>query len=462
MDSLREDAELSIIWLSQFVICEIFVKVPNHLARILVTLMTCCDLLKCYFCESDFSMTTQPRRSIFNNSRFTRVFDFFPALIALLLALLVSAVLLFALNANPFEAYGAMVQGAVGTENATAETLVKATPILFVAIGITIAFRGGMINIGGEGQMIAGALGGTWVALQMGDSPAFVAISTSLFVGFIAGALYGGLAGFLKAYFDVNEILSTIMLNQIAVQGMNFLLNGPMLDPEAAGLNNIPKTARITENLQLSRLSVSLPEPFVNLLGLEDGTFFDRTRLHSGLIIAIVLAFVAYIFLWRTSLGYRIRAVGENERASRYAGINVKRQSIYAMFLAGGLAGLAGVVQVLGLQYRLQTDGSPAGFTASAGFNGIVAALFGGLNPIGAIPASAFFGGLLVGAQKMQRELGVSASIIIAINGLIVVFVVSSEYFIRQRMKRRVSESMLESDSSPPDSSTAKAEVSHG
>ena len=373
--------------------------------------------------------------------RLNRLIDFVPVLIALILALLVASVLLLALNANPLEAYDFMLQGAAGSENALAETLVKATPILFVGIGITIAFRGGMINIGGEGQMIAGALAGVTIALVMGEmrvppelakeKGAFdvIIVACSLVGGFLMGALYGGLAGFLKAYFDVNEILSTIMLNQIAVQMMNFLLNGILLDPAEAGFNNIPKTARLVTAAQLPRLSLPIGDPHL----------FARTRLHWGLIIAVLLAVVIYIFLWRTSLGYRIRAVGENERASSYAGINVKRQMMFSMFLAGGFAGLAGVVQVLGLQYRLQTDGSPAGFTGAAGFNGIVAALFGGLNPIGAIPAAAFFGGLLVGAQKMQRELGVPASLITAVNGLIVVFVVSSEIFIQQRSKRRVS-----------------------
>ena len=388
-------------------------------------------------------------------TRLNRLVDFSPVVIALLLALLVASILLLALNANPLDAYAAMLEGSVGTENATAETLVKATPILFVGIGITIAFRGGMINIGGEGQMITGALAGTTVALILGDMrvPAELAktpgafdiiiVACSLIGGFLAGALYGGLAGFLKAYFDVNEILSTIMLNQIAVQLMNYLLNGILLDP--AGFNNIPKTARLVTAAQLPRLSLPFGDPHL----------FARTRLHWGLIIAIVLAIIIYIFLWRTSLGYRIRAVGENERASSYAGINVKRQMMFSMFLAGGFAGLAGVVQVLGLQYRLQTDGSPAGFTGAAGFNGIVAALFGGLNPIGAIPAAAFFGGLLVGAQKMQRELGVPASLITAVNGLIVVFVVSSEIFILQRSKRRVSLEEAAPDDEPPSVSSA-------
>jgi simple sugar transport system permease protein len=205
---------------------------------------------------------------------------------------------------------------------------------------------------------------------------------------------------------------------------MNYLLNGPLLDPAAAGANNIPKTARIVEQAELPRFTINL--------GTID--FFTKTRLHYGLVIAIILAIIIYILLWRTTIGYRIRAVGFNEHAARYAGMNVQRQTVLAMFLAGGFAGLAGVVQVLGLQYRLQTDGSPSGFTGSAGFNGIVAALFGGLNPLGAIPASIFFGGLLVGAQKMQRDLGVSASLITAINGLIVVFTVSSQIF-RKRLK---------------------------
>ena len=359
---------------------------------------------------------------------FNKLLDLVPSAIALGLALVIAALLFIALSADPIQAFSSMFQGAFGTENATAETLVKSVPILFVAIGICIAFRGGVTNIGGEGQMIAGAVGGVSAALFFKDAPGIIAVPAALVCGFIAGGLYGGLAGWLKAYFNVNEILSTIMLNQVAVQIMNFLLNGLLLDPSEAGTNHIPKTARIAESVELPRLALTL----------GDFSLFEKTRLHWGFIIAIILAIVVYILLWRTTLGYRIRAVGENERAARYAGISVKRHMMMAMFLAGGCAGLAGVVQVLGLTYRLQTDGSTAGFTANAGFNGIVAALFGGLNPVGAIPASAFFGGLLVGAQKMQRDLGVPASLITAINGLIVVFVVSSQIFVKIRNRRRL------------------------
>jgi ABC-type uncharacterized transport system permease subunit len=364
-----------------------------------------------------------------SSKAFNRVLYYVPLVASLLLALIVASALLLALGVNPLDAFSSMLQGAFGNENATAETLVKAVPILLVGIGICIAFRGGVINIGGEGQMIIGALAGTTTALALASLPGPIIIFASLSTGFIAGALYGGLAGFLKAYFGVNEILSTIMLNQIAAQTMNYLLNGPLLDPAVAGSNNIPKTARIVERAELPRLSISL---------LGGDPIFDKTRLHYGLVLAILLAVVIYVLLWHTTIGYRIRAVGQNERAARYAGINVRRQMTLSMFLAGGFAGLAGVIQVLGLQYRLQTDGSPAGFTGGAGFNGIVAALFGNLNPLGAIPASVFFGGLLVGAQKMQRDLGVSASLITAINGLIVVFVVSSQIFTRRLARRQM------------------------
>jgi len=377
---------------------------------------------------------------VIRDPRFDRLFDVFPAMVALVLALLIASGLLLALNADPIEAFSAMFDGAFGNQNATAETLIKATPLIFVGIGITIAFRGGVINIGGEGQMIAGALAGTAAAIQLKEAPGVVIIVGSLLAGFAAGAFWGGIAGFLKAYFDVNEILSTIMLNQIAVQLMNFLLNGVMLDPESVGTNHIPKTERIVPAAELPRLSIKIPGFLADLLGIapESAELFARTRLHWGLVLGMVLAVLTYVFLWRTTIGYRIRAVGYNQRASRYAGINVRRQTLVAMLLAGGFAGLAGVVQVLGLQYRLQTDGSPLGFTGNAGFNGIVAALFGGLHPIGTIPAAIFFGGLLTGAQKMQRTIQVSAALITAINGLVVVFVVSSEIFTRRRAKRRV------------------------
>ena len=369
-------------------------------------------------------------------SRWGALFDLSLPIIATFLALLVGAVMLLFLKANPLEAYWALVVGAFGSTNAIAETLVKATPLLLVGLGICIAFQGNVINIGGEGQMIVGAILGTWVGLHFQHWPGWLMITFALAMGFVGGAIWGGIAGALKAYFGVNEILSTVMMNAIAVQLMNYLLRGPMIDPaQAAMASKIPQTARLAMAYRLPRLA--------------------PTRLHLGALIALILAFVVYIFLWRTVWGYRIRAVGKNPHAARYGGIPVKRYVVLALLLSGAFAGLAGVIQVYGVNYRMITDGSATGFTGGAGFNGIVAALFGHLHPIGTIPASILFGALLVGANKMQRVAQVPSALITALNGLVVVFVVSSEIWRIRRQRRRLAATAGEGEEAPAEAADA-------
>ncbi|MFO8037803.1 MAG: ABC transporter permease [Anaerolineales bacterium] len=346
-------------------------------------------------------------------------------IVAALGAFALGAVMLLFFNVNPFEAYGALIRGAFGSWNSVAETLVKATPLLLVGIGICISFRGDVINIGGEGQMIVGAILGTFVGLNLTQLPGWLGIVLAFLGGFVGGAIWGGIPGALKAYFNVNEILSTVMMNAIAVQLMNFLLRGPMIDPAQAELaSKIPQTARLQDAFHLPR--------------------WVPTRLHLGSLIAVVLAILVYILLWRTVLGYRIRAVGQSPHAARYAGIKVKQSVVLALLLSGAFAGLAGVTKVYGVNYRMITDGSASGFTGSAGFNGIVAALFGQLHPIGTIPASILFGGLLVGANKMQRVMQIPSALITALNGLVVVFVVSSEVLRQRRQRHRLAEKMKE------------------
>lgn len=359
-----------------------------------------------------------------------RVFDILLPFLATLAALAVGAVMLILLRANPIEAYSALLEGAFGSQNALADTLVKATPLLLVGLGICIAFRGGVINIGGEGQLVVGAVSATFVGLTIPDSPGWLIIPLALAMGFLAGAIWGGIPGVLKAYFNVNEILSTIMMNQIAVQGMNFLLRGPMIDPvQLEAASRIPQTARLSQAYDLPRL---VP-----------------TRLHLGTGLAIVAAILVFIFLWRTTIGYRIRAVGLNPHASRYAGISVKRYMVLALLLSGAFAGLAGAIQIYGVNHRMFTDGSATGFTGGAGFNGIVAALFGQLHPLGTIPASFLFGALLVGANKLQRAMQVPSALITALNGLVVVFVVSSELWRRRLARLRTLDTREEQVPSP-------------
>jgi ABC-type uncharacterized transport system permease subunit len=307
-----------------------------------------------------------------------------------------------------------------------------------VGLGICIAFRANVINIGGEGQMILGAIFAITVGLSLPNWPGWVVITLAILAGFVGGGLWGAIPGVLKAYFGVNEILSTIMMNAIAIQLMNFLLRGPMIDPaQAEHTSKIPQTAALEQAFRLPRLA--------------------PTRLHLGAAFAIGLAILVYILLWRTTLGYRIRAVGQNPEAARYGGIRVRRQIVIALLLSGAFAGLAGVMQVYGLNYRLITDGSATGFTASAGFNGIVAALFGQLHPLGTIPASFFFGALIVGANQLQRTMQVPSSFILALNGLVVIFVISSDIWRRRRQRQRRLKATSIPDTEPPLASEAEA-----
>jgi len=351
-------------------------------------------------------------------SRLNSLVDAFLPVLATLAALLVGAIMLIVLKVNPLVAYKALWDGAFGSTNAIAETLVKATPFLLVGLGICISFRANVMNVGGEGQMIVGAIFATWVGLNAKGLPGWLLITLAMLAGVLGGGIWGGIPGLLKAYFKVNEILSTIMMNAIAVQLMNYLLRGPMIDPaQAEAASQIPQTARLEEIYRLPRL---VP-----------------TRLHLGALIAAVLAVLVYVLLWRTTLGFRIRAVGENPDAAKYGGIKVQRYVVIALLLSGAFAGLAGATQVFGVNYRIITDGSSTGFTGNAGFNGIVAALFGQLHPILTIPASILFGGLLVGANTMQRMVQVPSALITALNVLVVIFVVSSEIWRKKRQRRR-------------------------
>ena len=230
-----------------------------------------------------------------------RILAYSVPILAVLGALVIGAIMLIALGADPIKGFSKLLSGAFGSTSALTETALKATPLLFVGVGITIAFRANVINIGGEGQMVAGGLLSTIVALNAPDLGPFVMIPVVMLAGLVGGAIWGAIPGALKAYYGVNEILSTIMLNVVAVQLMNYLLRGPLIDPlEVERGTRIPQTERLLESADLPRL-------------------FGSGRFHIGPLIAVLAAVVAYILLWRTPIGYRIRAVGQNADASRYA-----------------------------------------------------------------------------------------------------------------------------------------------
>jgi len=311
-------------------------------------------------------------------------------------------------------AYAAILDGVFGSMSGFTQSLVKATPLLLVGLGICIAFRASVINIGAEGQIVLGALGATAWALGFKTWPAWLLIPTTLLASFLSGAFWGFIPGLLKARFRVNEILSTVMMNAIALQLMNMLIRGPLIDQAGVTAGTyLAQSERLPEAAWLPRL-------------------IPQTLLTTGALLAVALAFVVYLFLWRTTIGFRIRAVGLNPDASRYAGVNVAFYQALSLTLAGGFAGLAGAVEVMGVHHRLLE-----GITSGYGFSGIVAALFGGLHPLGLIPAAWLFGSLLVGADKMQRAVQVPSALIDMLLGLVVLFVVGSAYLSRRWATRR-------------------------
>jgi simple sugar transport system permease protein len=350
-------------------------------------------------------------------------------------ALLIGALLILAFGANPVTGYHALVSGAFGGSYALASTAQKAVPLLLVAAGICIAVRANVWNIGGEGQIVMGALASTATVLAVPGLPAFLLIPLVVITAAAGGAIWAGIAGFFKAYFNVNEILSTIMLNLVAVQVMNYLLSGPMVNKSQSfsvtGL--IPQTKLLSENSWLP-------------------TLVGGTQLNLGVVIAVAVAVAVYFLLWRTGFGFRTRAVGLSSAAAAYAGMPVKRTMMNAMVLSGACCGIAGAVLVFGsISHRMVTDGSLTGFTGNDGFNGIVVALFGGLNPLWSILSAYLFGGLLVGGTAMQAVIGVPTDLVTTIEGLVVIFVVSIDYLrFRVRVQEEANELGQGHEAAPP------------
>jgi ABC-type uncharacterized transport system permease subunit len=330
-------------------------------------------------------------------------------ILGLLISLAIGAVLLSISGANPIVAYKALFMGAFGNWHNLIETLVKTTPILFVALGVTFAFRCTTWNIGAEGQLQLGAVGATLMGLAL-RSPGITvpnAVGTILIIvaGFAAGGLYAGIAGFLKAKWDVNEVITTIMMNFTGILLVEYLCFGPLRDPDAYGQ---PFSPYIAEASRLPRL-------------------IPKTHFHLGVALSFITAIIVYLILWKTTLGYRVRAVGANRTAAKHAGISVTQTVFLAMVISGGIAGLAGVSEIAGLHYRLLSSFSP-----KYGSAGTIVAILGNLHPFAIIPAAILFGGLLIGADAMAREVQVSTSIVTVIQGLMVLFVLGSQFLVAE------------------------------
>ncbi len=315
--------------------------------------------------------------------------------LSVLIALVVGGILLAITGANPLEVYWALIQGAFLRNRALGNTLVVATPYILLGLGVSLSFTAGLFNIGAEGQFYVGALVGVWIGFALPGLPMFVHLPLALLGGALAGALWGGIAGLLKATRGAHEVITTIMLNYIAFALTDFMVNGPLRSEGTA-----PRTPDVQPG-------AVLPEIF----GAPD-------RLHWGFVLALLLLAAYWFLTKRMPLGFSIQTVGANPDAARYAGISVQRTTVIAMLISGGLCGLAGAVEVLGV-YRYM----PAAFTTGYGFDSIAISLLGQGHPIGIFVAAILFGAMNNGATYMQFAAGVSNNIIAVLQAFIVIFV---------------------------------------
>jgi simple sugar transport system permease protein len=335
-------------------------------------------------------------------------------IVSIVLALIVGGILLLAAGADPIETYKAMFDGAFGSTYARSETMVKAIPLMLTGLAVSIAFRMLFWNIGAEGQLAMGALATAWVPLfLLSDSNLSTGTLLALMgmAAFVAGALWGLIPAVLKAYLKVNEIITTLMLNYIAILLLDYLYTGPWKDKAGFGF---PGTASFKDVAALPRLPKDL----------------GFGRVHVGLIIAVVAAVVIWIVLSRTKWGYEIRVIGENPRAARYAGISLVRNFLLVMLVSGGLAGLAGYGQVAGIAFRLQK-----GITVGDGFTAIIVAWLAKLHPIGVLFVAVLMAALSVGGDQLTITMGLPAAMAGVLQGAILFFVLGGDIFVRYRLR---------------------------
>ena len=318
-------------------------------------------------------------------------------LLAVLLATALTAVLILVAGKNPLLAYAALAQGALGSWDRIGVGLNKATPYVLTGVGVALCFRAKVINIGGEGQIALGGLAATWMALSFSAAPAFVLPVLALGAGTVAGAGWAALAALIRWRRHVHEVLVTLLMNFVGVLVVSEALQGALGEPGAG----FPQSPLLPAVAWLPRV--------------------PGGDLHAGILVAVVVAAGGHALLWRTPFGFRLRVLGASVPAAAYAGISEPRTLFGVMSLAGGLAGLAGAVEVLGVHYRLIE-----GFSHGFGFNAVAIALLGALNPIAVLPAGLFFGFLETGALAMQRAIGVPSSLVSVIQGLTMVFILAA------------------------------------
>ena len=324
-------------------------------------------------------------------------------LAAVFMALVIGAVIMMATSVAPatiLRSFVAMADGSVGSINAISETLTASIPLVLAGLGIGLAFRAGLFNIGAEGQMVIGGLAAAIASFSITGLPMAIHMPLVLIIGLIFGGIYAAIAGFLRAATGAHEVISTIMLNLISFRLLDYLLRQPFIQKEG---RSDPISKAVLDTAELPRL-LSFIDP--------------NLRLHLGLFLMLGAVALVYWLLFRSKLGFAFRISGENSDAARYAGIRAGMTIVIAMAIAGGLAGLAGAAQVTGVLGR-----ATPGFTAGIGFDAIAVALLGRSHPVGILLAGILFGALEAGGRQMQVDAGVSIDMISIIQALIIIFV---------------------------------------
>ena len=336
-------------------------------------------------------------------------------LISIFLGLIIGAIILLAAGFNPLEAYGVMLRGIFGKPKNLSYVIIRSTPLILTGLSVAFAFRTGLFNIGAEGQFIVGATTAVAVGYFV-HLPMIIHIPFVILCAALAAGLYGGLSGFLKARFGVHEVISTIMLNWVALYLQNFLIYTPGFQKPGGEVSySIQPTASITLLNQWKRseegISWLVEHPFWRDL--------LKTPVNFGFLIAIGIVILIWFILKKTTLGYRLRAVGFNMHAAEYGGINVKKNMVISMAISGGLAGLAGAVHVMGVSHNIALLAAMEGY----GFDGIAVALIGNSTPVGCVFSGLLFGALKHGGPKMQPAMGAPSEIINIVIGIIVFFI---------------------------------------
>ncbi len=320
-------------------------------------------------------------------------------ILGILLAFAAGALFLLIFQENPIEAYGALLKGAFSSKRYIAETLLSTTPLIFGGLAVALGFRCGLFNMGVEGQIVLGGMVAAYIGYAW-ELPKGVHLPVAILGGALAGGVWGAIPGWLKARYRIHEVITTIMFNYIVFEIASYMIavGGPMKAD-----NELPVSPTVLPTAQLGRI-------------------WEGTRLSAGIFLALAMAALVWVFLFKMRLGYKMRAVGSNADAAEYAGIKPGRMMVLAMFLSGALGGIAGAVEVLGVHYKFYATFSPG-----YGWDAIAVALLGLLHPAGVVASAFLFGMLRSGSITMQALAGISKDIVLVLTALIIFFTATNQ-----------------------------------